>query len=385
MQKSAVVGHLHFLDGLRAIAACYVVAHHALLQSPSEGSSKLLSLFGTTLIYGHYAVTVFIVLSGFCLMLPVTKSGELSGGALNFFKRRALRILPPYYLAMAFSLLLIATLIGQPTNSHWDVCLPVTPQNLISHLLLLQDILLDHSAKINHVFWSISVEWRIYLLFPLMLLAWMKWGVLPTLILTLLVSYIAQYSLGYTPFNSNSYGMCLHYIGLFVIGMLACELAYSDKKQFVWFNNLPWGRIAVFLFVVSAIIVRKLYTIPFYVTDFIVALWILCALVSLSKQPATISYKILTWPPLVFIGTFAYSIYLVHAPILQVLTQYVIKPLNLSPVTSKTTEIVFGTICSVFVSYFFYLACERPFVRKRNAAPSNGMSPMRNSPVEKTA
>src|SRR5436853_35532 len=71
------------------------------------------------LYFGHFGVVVFIVLSGFCLMLPVVRGdGTLRGGIAAFFKRRTLRIVPPYYVAIGLSLLLIVTLIGNQTGTH---------------------------------------------------------------------------------------------------------------------------------------------------------------------------------------------------------------------------------------------------------------------------
>src|SRR5689334_14181642 len=103
--------HLDYLDGLRALAALFVLFCHA-LQSPwpyiySRYPPPALHLFTGWLYHGHFAVDVFIVLSGFCLMLPVVRGdGTLRGGAKRFFRRRARRILPTYYGALAFSLIL---------------------------------------------------------------------------------------------------------------------------------------------------------------------------------------------------------------------------------------------------------------------------------------
>jgi len=81
-------------------------------------------------------------------MLPVIKHGGiLKGGATNFFRKRARRILPPFYLAMGVSLLLISTLIGQKAGTHWDVSIPVTEKGIITHLLLIQDVFTTHPQK----------------------------------------------------------------------------------------------------------------------------------------------------------------------------------------------------------------------------------------------
>src|SRR4051794_40542870 len=91
---------LNFLDGLRGLSALYVAAYHAFLFTGHAGDAeKHLPVIGWFLLYGYLGVPVFIVLSGFVLMLPVVSRGrglELPGGARKFIRRRARRILPPY-------------------------------------------------------------------------------------------------------------------------------------------------------------------------------------------------------------------------------------------------------------------------------------------------
>jgi len=118
--------------------------------------------------YGHFAVNFFIVLSGFCLTIPLVKHNNfnLKGGAIVFYRKRIKRIVIPYYIALAFSMILIMGVIGVQTGRHWDVSLPVTGKDIITHLLLIQDVFSDTMFKINHALWTISVEFRIYLFFP---------------------------------------------------------------------------------------------------------------------------------------------------------------------------------------------------------------------------
>ena len=63
-----------------------------------------------------------------------------------------------------------------------------------------------------------------------------------------------------------------------------------------------------------------------------------------------------------FIGTFAYSIYLIHAPLLQVVWQYFLHPLHLSNLWTFAILIGIGCPAIVGCAYLFYLICERPFV-----------------------
>src|SRR5262245_54424585 len=95
---------LSFLDGLRGLACLYVLLFHELTVKV-EGASELSrpmrwlrAWFGQ----GHFSVVFFIVLSGFSLMLPVVRSEsrDLAGGFKGYMRRRARRILPPYYAAV---------------------------------------------------------------------------------------------------------------------------------------------------------------------------------------------------------------------------------------------------------------------------------------------
>jgi len=82
---------LLYIDGLKAVAAIYVLFHHAALQYFEAGPDGLYGM-QKAIIYalhqGQLFVDLFIVLSGYCLMLPVIKAGyELRGGSAVFFKK----------------------------------------------------------------------------------------------------------------------------------------------------------------------------------------------------------------------------------------------------------------------------------------------------------
>jgi peptidoglycan/LPS O-acetylase OafA/YrhL len=88
-------------------------------------------------------------------------------------------------------------------------------------------------------------------------------------------------------------------------------------------------------------------------------------LVALSRGDGQLSKRILSWPPIVFLGTFAYSIYLTHAFTLQLVTQYGVRPLHLAPIPTVMLTIVAGTLVSVPVAYLFFLGAERPFLNSK--------------------
>jgi peptidoglycan/LPS O-acetylase OafA/YrhL len=158
---------LDHVDGMRAVAALVVFLNHAYFQTWCYFYDRFppapFAFLSHWLAIGHLAVSVFIVISGFCLYLPLTRSeGALRGGAIPFLRRRARRILPPYFAALALSLLLIATIIGDETGSPWDVSARVRGIDVASHVLLLQNVF--GTGRINYAFWSIALEWQIYFL-----------------------------------------------------------------------------------------------------------------------------------------------------------------------------------------------------------------------------
>ena len=71
---------------------------------------------------------------------------------------------------------------------------------------------------------------------------------------------------------------------------------------------------------------------------------------------------ILKIKPLTFIGAFAYSLYLIHAPIIQLVYLLLIKPMSLSSNSVYMIFLLLGLFFSLIISYGFYLIFERPFM-----------------------
>ena len=164
--------HYRYLDGLRAAAALYVVIHHLWqFQFGTGARETLFGRFTNWLLYGHFAVDLFIVLSGFCLMLPVLSAGSLKGGALSFLKRRARRIFPPYLVS-----LLVFTVIALLIQRDTAIDPHRLMRALVVNLLLFQDVIANQNI-FNESSWSVALEWKIYFAFPAMLMVWRKWGI----------------------------------------------------------------------------------------------------------------------------------------------------------------------------------------------------------------
>ena len=346
--------HLPHLDSLRGLAALGVVLHHAHFEAEPVGG---LRPFLAWLRQGHYLVTFFIVLSGFCLALPMVDTGRLRSGAARFILRRGRRLLPAYYASLAISLLLVFTLIGTSTGRHWDYALPVTGESIATHIFLVHNYELADLYKINHVFWSIAVEWQVYFAFPILLWLGRKVGPWWTTAVALIAGYVGFYLLRDTTHS----GLTPHYYGMFALGMLGAMLAYGRRWESTQ-KDVSWWTLA-FLSMIAMAVVRK--SVPGEVSDLPFGVACLALLVA-TAGPGRLR-SALEWWPLVALGSFSYSLYLVHAPVQHLILKYGIWKSGVPIQWEFPILTLVGTPLILGLSYLFHLAFERPFLATRPA------------------
>src|ERR1700684_2991196 len=142
--------HIPSLDGIRAVSILLVFATHA-------GAG--------TFISGDFGVTVFFFISGF-LITTLMRSEFDRNGSVNirhFWLRRALRILPPFYL-VALAATLIALILYPPGT----VYAPAMTAELLFFANYWGIYGINGEAPGTGVVWSLAVEEQFYLLFPLL-------------------------------------------------------------------------------------------------------------------------------------------------------------------------------------------------------------------------
>jgi GT2 family glycosyltransferase/peptidoglycan/LPS O-acetylase OafA/YrhL len=368
-------GRLRHLDGLRGLAALFVVLHHTWLTVWPDLYDRRLPVVGSAtrvLAFGHFAVVVFIVLSGFCLALPVARTGGLEGGARHFFRRRARRLLPPYYASLGLSLLLIWTLIGTRTGTHWDISVPVDWRGYVGNSLLLGNIL--GGGQINHVWWSVALEWQIYLTFPLLVACWLRFGAgLAAALGGVIAIAVAVVAAQYPVVGAFSLrNLMPWFVVLFSLGVLGAAIAETDTPAMrLLRERVRWQLLGSVLALgaVAACIAggRQGALAHRTVLDLVVGAASICAIVTCSSHESRLR-RLLSWRPLVLLGGFSYSLYLVHAPLLQVAWQYGLHPLGLGPSATFLLLALVGVPLVAGAAYVFFLAFERPFLRRRTSA-----------------
>lgn len=367
--RSVPLTRLGYVDSLRALAALYVFASHMMLQVwwlALPGGA--LGLYVAFFRYGHQAVSVFIVLSGYSLMLPVARNGfRLPWGTWRFYWRRARRILPPYYLAMGVSLLLIWLLIGQKTGAPWDTTLPVTPRILVEHLLLVQDFSRVAPTGINYVLWSVAMECQIYLLFPLLVVFWRRYHPLFALSVVVALAFFVAMALiptwiGQAP-GYGSVAFAPQFVGLFAMGMFAATLTEAGAPLWTKLRDRGlWDALTALGFILVALSFPGQRE---FLLDLVTGLTVMVGLLACSRPGRNPLRAALEWRPLVWMGGFSYSLYLIHAPLIQVLWQYVISPLRLSDFAAYLALLALGVPLVLTLAWVFWYLCERPFLNSR--------------------
>ena len=150
---------------------------------------------------------------------------------------------------------------------------------------------------------------------------------------------------------------CLHFTGLFALGMLAACIATSARyKSVSW---IPVNCVLGLLIVVSSFADNPI------LADDAFGLFAALLLVVILVDPAGTLHRFLNSRPLVTIGTFSYSVYLVHALILQSIWIYLLPYLHFGPNVLCVAFIILGTPVSVAGAWVFHLACEKPFLQIR--------------------
>ena len=180
------------LDLIRALAACAVMVGHlrALFfvdfRQLSQKSWPLEALYFLT-GFGHHAVIVFFVLSGFLISSTVIRSQVLGKWswrdyAVNRATRLYVVLVPGLLLGFFWDRLgswLFAGkgIYAQPL-SDLGPAVPLqrlTPGNLLGNLCFLQTILCDTFGS-NAPLWSLANEFWYYVLFPVALAAGLAWA-----------------------------------------------------------------------------------------------------------------------------------------------------------------------------------------------------------------
>jgi peptidoglycan/LPS O-acetylase OafA/YrhL len=349
----------------------YVLLHHCcqIYQEPDAVPRYGYYAFIPWLLRGR-AVAVFMVLSGFLLMMPVTKSptGHLPDGFLSYLKRRIRRIVPPYYAALAFSLLCIAIVpnMNRGSGEFWGRALPAFGwANLLSHLLLLHGLSPAWVYKINPPIWTLATEWLLYFIFPAILLpVWRRFGTLTLLVFGIVIGFAPRILLRNTAWTFN--WVSPWFIGLFAMGMAGAVLQTSPRapSETSRLRKLFCGPLgAIGLAIAFCLFLQSRVAMDYVFGAATLWLILYCGRTTngaslFVQQPLL---KLLQSKLLQRIGNISYSIYLIHGPVLMLIYRS-IDHTNMSANARAAIMFLIAPAITLGAAWVFHRLVEQPLL-----------------------
>lgn len=347
------------LDGIRGLAALYVVVHHCWLVSFHGYPANTGPAWLGWLVYGHLAVVVFIVLSGFSLAIAPARRGWRLGGTVRFAQRRAWRILPPYWAALIFSLIIAWTVTPQLHSG------PPTGRSVIVYGLLLQDVA---TAPIpNGALWSIAVEAELYLIFPLLVLMRRRLSTAAVLAaVTVPVVAMGLLRPGMATADKLT-GVAPQFAPLFAVGVLAAGVVAARDR----IRRMPWPWLAALAaapVVVLIILNGSAWTVRHYFwIDLAVSPAIALLLAGAATHRPGLLVRLLGTRPLRRLGSYSYSLYLLHVPIVLGISRTIAT--HVAPgLPAFWVTLGLGLPISLLTARWFAAIFEIPFQRYRSWA-----------------
>jgi len=359
--------NLNVLDSFRGLAAIYVVFSHArwlLWEGYGEGYklhpesytffNKFCVAFFGIFRFGHEAVIFFFVLSGF--VIHYSSSKYLNNEGLNvglYLYKRFKRIYPPFILAIVLTFLLdclgkyyfhfplysSATPYPSINNSvHYDHSLTT----LFGNLLFVQTVYTPVWGS-NGVLWSLMYEWWFYILYIPILFVFRKNKILTSLIILVVWNISMRFGLGplllTTVFN---YFICWY------VGMLLAEYLLQD-------NNKRYYITYMVLIVISG----SLFFNNRFGQHTVLSVFIVLAL-----YLALTNKRLYFLNKLSFLGGFSYTLYVIHVPMLRLISGMVMSKNN-GYLPRHFGYIPLAVTIVVTIAYGLHFIVEKPFITKR--------------------
>jgi peptidoglycan/LPS O-acetylase OafA/YrhL len=346
---SKPVRHIPSLDGLRAISFLLVFIAHAGLDR---------------FVPGGLGVTIFFFLSGF-LITTLLRTEFEKNGAVNlrhFWLRRALRILPPFYVVLAAALLL---------SRNWDPNGSVSAPAVTALALQYTNFrIIAHGyggmPLGTGVDWSLAVEEHFYLVFPWIFIAMRRlnlsgrnqafflWGICALVLLwrlALVLHYHAPVLRTYlgsdTRIDSILFGCAL---AVWHNPVVDATALHERRWKYLY---LPMA----LLLMVGCLFVRRddFRETLRYSLQGIALTGIFIAAIRYPRWPI---FAVLNTRVMVFIGLLSYSLYLMHLGIINIVSTWL-------PSLGPITQGLLSLATAVGLAWLIYVTVEKPCARLR--------------------
>lgn len=325
-------------DLLRVICAAVVFFVHAAVLSEND---FLLTITG--FLSADVAVKSFFVVSGFLIFMSYENSKTFS----SYFSKRIRRIYPAYFFVIIASVLLGAAFTKLSINDYWSAD---TLKYLLTNLTFLNflqptlpGLFADNfNPAVNGALWTLKIEVMFYIVVPLMVFTFNRFGRLSIMVFLFLGSVTYSYLL-FAMAESHGGGAFVELqrqlpgqLTFFIVGAAGYYYFETFKKYSLYL--LP---IAVLAFLLKAYL-------P----------WILLEPLALGVLVVYFATIFSYLGDFGKYGDFSYGIYILHFPILQLL---------IANHLFVNSPVLFVTVAAALVLFFSILLwhfIEKPFLRK---------------------
>jgi peptidoglycan/LPS O-acetylase OafA/YrhL len=374
MLKEHVLGMTHiiqkdkiiFLESLRGLAALTVVLFHFKIGSIlNNGFTE----------NGYLMVDFFFILSGFVIAYNYFDKINNIPTLKNYMFKRIFRLYPLHLFILLLWLAIEVTKYYLYINNSlhpFEDNIPFTKNNFQSffmHLFLMQNVFTDQLTW-NGPSWSISVEFYTYLIFgiSIIVIGFLLREKTNLLYLMLCIFFVFSAVILLLFATEKMFLRCIY--GFF-LGSAMYFLSKYKNKYFC--SNLLSYILALFAILCTIYIPKYQLLISFF---YFLSIYSLLMLINFAPLVASTNFllNILSYKPLVFLGSISYGVYMTHSLIIGGLfdaikfsnLNFISKDGYITLVGFSQLEIellMFSTLAIIIsLSYLCLKYIERPFI-----------------------
>ena len=377
--RADVASYMPELDGLRCLAIAFVLVWHAALRAaryldhvPGEHLGNWYSYFP----HGEVGVILFFFISGFVVSQPFLLRPRQAWKVGGFYRRRVLRIYPPYLVAitLCFVVLGVAGHVPTDANAFERSSVPLS-QSFLASLFYLHGMIFDAPSRLNPPMWSLEIEVAFYAVLPPLMMLYARARsrrVRMIALATFIVAAVIASSLLIASLDTDlrlRWGLFYHAY-LFGLGVLAADLVGDPAGLGARKGSAGDVVFAAGLLVLAGIglaMTRYDARMPGSLYAFAIqVLTILSlALVFYGAFHGRRASALLGRPWIRLVGTMCYSIYLTHIIVMTAVGEALGRVLHLHQ-TWAAYLVFLGVLvtASLVAGLVFYMAVERPFARR---------------------
>jgi peptidoglycan/LPS O-acetylase OafA/YrhL len=332
MTRPPQAGFIPALDGLRGIAIILVMLHHFTYYRPTDG---LDAHIGSVLFFFWIGVDLFFVLSGFLITGILLDSRGRDRYFTTFYARRTLRIFPLYYLVLFIAFIVLP----QFPQAHMLLLGRVEPVDLPPqwpYWLYVTNFSIAEGGWVHgwvDVAWSLAIEEQFYLVWPLLI-----WLCPPRLAGVLCAAILVSQPIARVYAREADVAS----LSIFVLPWFRLDgfatgalLALAQRRGLL--PSLDRWVPGVIVAGVAGIIICTILGghtwwwnrwIQQYGYSIIAVTGGAMLVGAIARPPDSLWPRVLSAGWLRAFGKYSYALYLLHAPVMRVVREYVFDPLE---------------------------------------------------------